>query len=277
MSLPLTLLTLCLHAAPPPPSPYASARFEKETSTQTLSVRYEQHPGKTPDEPEWEERADFVPLQKQIREGKIAAPLSDADKALVRELDAISQSPKPPAGSWYALPARSTTHAAENLQVPSYLDTLLHVGDKKLTATSRENAEAPKRGAFRDAPKSFVSNLMLLEGSPSDVRKVYFKTTQLRSARTMSRESLHAIALFEGGKLQRVVTLETFGIDLGSGEDERFPPQRVTASVLVPGYSEGKVSRLELTQLEDEHGAPQLDPETGITLERTVYLVTPRS
>ncbi len=275
MPMPSIMLTLLLNAAPSNPSLYVATPFAVEKGTpQTLSARYAQHTEPGAQTPTWEESPDFVSLQTQIREGKVTAPLSETDKALLHELGALVRGKPEQAGRWYTLPAESKTPPPEDLPVSESLNRMLNLGQTKLAPAKEVAAQDGK--ARKGRSRQTLSNLLLLEGSPTDVKKVYFKKTVLRMGRTMRSETSHAIAVFEGGKLQRLVSLDTRGHDFLMDGSE-MPAYSVQVNVMVPGYSDGKVSRLELTRLADEDGAAEDEPQPGITLQKETYQAITRS
>jgi hypothetical protein len=259
-------------ASLPKTYPYAATRFEMKGDSQLLSKRYARVVDEDKDGyPEKGVPAkSFVPLQTQIQTGAIAGPLSDSDKALLVELTKLSASP-PKDGRWYSLARQGRTVLPENVHIPPLMEPLFHLGDVTLFEAKGRGAIAPKlkdEDGYQEG--AVLSNLLLLEGSATDVKKVYFTYTHVVVERTSTQTTTQALAIFEGGKLQRLVTLKT--------SDDEFEGNTLTAGVMTATYSDGKVSRLESTQLVDHN--PEVDgpdPEAGISVEKTTLEAVTRS
>ncbi len=253
-------------ASLPKSYPYAATRFEeKETESKLLSKRYARVVDE--DKDGYPEKGipakDFVPLKVQIEKGTIAGPLEDSDKALLQELGTFLRAGPPKDGKWLSLASKGRTVMPENFNFPQLMEPLFHLGDATLF-------EAKGRGATKPALKgdagyqegAVLSNLLLLEGSATDVRKVYFTHTYVIIERSAYTQTTHAVALLEGGQLKRLVTL---AIDQGSMEGDS-----VDVVVSTPTYTNGKVSRLEKTVLEDVDPVMDgPDPKAGISVKKT--------
>jgi hypothetical protein len=259
-------------ASLPKTYPYAATRFEKKSESQLLSKRYTRVVDEDKDGfPEKGVPAKgFVPLQTQIQTGAITGPLSDADKALLTELSKLSASP-PKEGRWYSLARQGRTVLPENFSFPALMEPLFHLSDVTLFEAKGRGALVPqlKEGeGYQEG--EMLSNLLVLEGSSTDVKKVYFTYTHVVVERSATRTTTQALAIFEGGKLQRLVTLQT--------SDDEFDASTLYAEVLAPTYTDGKVSRLESTRLVDRD--PEIDgrdPDAGISVEKTTLEAVTRS
>jgi hypothetical protein len=259
-------------ASLPKTYPFASTRFETKRDEQPLARRY----GKLIDEdkdgyPDRAEMAkDFVPLMTQIQKGATSLPLEDADKKLLLELHTLSAAP-PQDGKWYSLAQKGRLQLPENFDFPKLMTPLFQLSDATLFEAKGRGALKPKLsdddGYYHG---EVLSNLLLLEGSAADVKKVYFTHTEIIAERTTATITTHAIALLEGGKLQRMVTLRTMKDDIDGSA--------VSVSVTEPGYTDGKVSRLQATQIMDRNYTLEgVDPNAGIYLEKTTYEAPSRS
>jgi hypothetical protein len=261
-------------ASLPKTYPYAATRFERKKDSQMLSKRYARVVDEDKDGyPEKGVPAKgFVPLQTQIQTGAIEGPLSDQDKALLAELGKLSVSP-PKEGRWYSLARQGRTVLPENVSIPTLMEPLFHQWDATLFEAKGRGAIEPKLKDNDDEgyqEGEVLSNLLLLEGSATDLKKVYFTYTHVVVERTQTRSTTQALAIFEGGKLQRLVTLKT--------SNDEFDGNSLYAEVTAVTYSDGKVSRLESTELADRD--PEIDgpdPEAGITVEKTTLEAVTRS
>lgn len=259
-------------ASLPKTYPYAATRFERKTTSQLLLKRYARVVDEDKDGyPDKGVPAQgFVPLQTQIQTGAIAGPMADSDKALLVELGKLSASP-PKDGRWYSLARQGRTVLPENVSIPALMEPLLHLGDVTLFEAKGRGAIEPKlkdEDGYQEG--EVLSNLLLLEGSATDVKKVYFTYTHVVAERTTTQTTTQALAIFEGGKLQRLVTLKT--------SDDDFEGNTLAAEVTTTTYSDGKVSRMESTALVDRN--PEIDgpdPEAGITVEKTTLEAVTRS
>lgn len=259
-------------AALPKTYPYAATRFQPKTTHDLLSKRYAQVVDEDKDgyPDKGVPAKDFVPLQTQIQTGVIAGPLSDSDKALLVELGKLSTSP-PKDGRWYSLARQGRTVLPENVSIPTLMEPLFHLGDVTLFEAKGRGAIEPKlKDGDGYQEGEVLSNLLLLEGSATDVKKVYFTYTHVVVERTQTRSTTQALAVFEGGKLQRLVTLKT--------SNDELEGNALYAEVTAVTYSDGKVSRLESTELADRD--PEIDgpdPEAGIAVEKTTLEAVTRS
>ncbi len=251
-------------ASLPKSYPYAATRFERKHDSQLLTKRY----AKLVDEDKdgYPDKGvpakDFVPLMTQLEKGTLSLPLQDADKKLLSELHALAAAP-PQEGKWFSLAQKGRTVPPENFEFPKLMTPLFQLSDATLF-------EAKGRGSLKPRMSDedgyyhgeVLSNLLLLEGSATDVKKVYFTQTEVIAERTTATITTHAIALMEGGRLKRLITFETLKDELEGGT--------VSVSVTEPAYTDGKVSRLETTKIMDRNFTMEgVDPEAGIFVEKT--------
>jgi hypothetical protein len=259
-------------ASLPKTYPFAATRFEHKTEDELLAKRY----AKTIDEdkdgyPDKGVQAkDYVPLMAQLQKGTLAGPLSDDDKKLAMELQKLSAAP-PQDGKWYSLARKGRTVMPENFEFPELMTPLFQLSDVTLFEAKGRGSTKPKLddsdGYYQG---KVLSNLLLLEGSATDVKKVYFTHTHIIAERTTATITTHAIALLEGGKLKRLVTLETVKDEMGDGG--------AAVGVMTPTYTEGKVSRLETTQIQErDYQLEGFDPEAGIFVRKTTLEAPSRS
>ncbi|WP_224249344.1 NADase-type glycan-binding domain-containing protein [Hyalangium gracile] len=263
-------------ASLPKTYPYAATSFEeKEGATELVAKRYsglvDEDKDGYPDK--GVPAKDFVPLLGQIETGKVVGSLASTDVALLQEIQRLSSAP-PKEGRWFSLASKGRTVMPENFPIPELMAPLFHLDDATLfEAKGRGNVvpkikEHPQRG-YEEG--KVLSNLLLLEGSTTDVKKVYFTYTHIIIERTSTTTTTHGIALLEGGKLTRLVTLE-------SVEDRELAGTATTVNVTVPTYTGGKVSRLETTQLDDrEYDFDGPEADSGIKLTKTAFEAQTRS
>jgi hypothetical protein len=260
-------------ASLPKTYPYASTQFERKQETAVLSLRFSEVEDK--DDNGVAEKTvpakDFVPLLPQVQAGKIVGPLSEGDQALLKELEALARAGPPKDGKWYSLARQGRTILPEGLEISPLVEPLLHPGDMTLFEAKGQGSVTPKMNEEDGYSEGEVlSNLLLLEGSATEPRKVFFTYKKVVSERTLSTTTQQAIAILSQGKLQRLVSLAT-----SSGDDARG--DEVSVSVMLPSYTGGKVSGLETTRLIDVEPLYGLSESTpGIQLEKTT-LVPPLS
>jgi hypothetical protein len=261
-------------AALPKTYPYVSTQFETKQERSVLSLRFSTPIDTDKDgEPDKAVPAkDFVPLKTQLQQGKLMGPFADADKALLKELDALVRAGPPKDGKWYSLARQGRTVLPEGLDLSPLMEPLLHPADMTLFEAKGQGSVTPKLVDQEGyAEGEVLSNLLLLEGSATEPKKVFFTYKRAVSERSLSTTTLHAIAILSGGKLQRLVSLERYSGDEEMGET-------VTAGVMTPSYSEGKVSRLETTRLIDSNPRYAILEDTpGIELEKTTLVPPTRS
>jgi hypothetical protein len=244
--------------------PFASTRFEEKVDQKLLSKRYARVLDENKDgyADKGVPAKDFVPLLTQVKKGQLAGPLAESDKALLQELDKLAAAP-PQDGKWYSLTQRGRVVLPENVSFSPLMVPLFNLSEATLFEAKGRGALTPRlsdEDGYRHG--TVLSNLLVLEGSATDVKKVYFTQTNVVIERTSSTTTTHAVALLEGGRLTRLVTLETSEDELGS--------PIVTVGVTAATYTNGKVSRLEKTELVDsssEYDGP--DPESGISVRTT--------
>ncbi|MDY7232845.1 NADase-type glycan-binding domain-containing protein [Hyalangium rubrum] len=260
-------------ASLPKTYPFASTTFEsKWDDSKLISKRYSQMVDE--DKDGYAEKGipakDFVPLKEQIKKGSIAGPLSDADKALIKELDTLAAAP-PKDGKWYSLTQKGRAVMPENFQFSNLMTPLFNLNEATLFEAKGRGSLKPKMNDDEGYYQGKVlSNLLLLEGSSADVKKVYFTQTHIIAERTTATITTHAIALLEGGKLQRMVTLESIEDEMGG--------TTVSVGVTVPAYTNGKVSRLESTEVVDRLNEYDDEGSTsGISVQKMTLEAVSRS
>ncbi|HEX5749361.1 MAG TPA: hypothetical protein VFZ09_24245 [Archangium sp.] len=249
--------------------PFASSRFEQKVEQKLLSKRYARVLDEDKDghAEKGVPARDFVPLLTQVEKGQLAGPLAEPDKALIQELGKLAAAP-PQEGKWYSLTQRGRVVLPENFSYPEdfslspLMVPLFNLSEATLFEAKGRGSLTPRLSddeGYRHG--TVLSNLLVLEGSATDVKKVYFTQTHVVVERTSSTTTTHAIALLEGGRLTRLVTLETSEDDLGS--------PIVTVGVTTATYTNGKVSRLERTELVDSNSEYEgVDPESGISVRK---------
>jgi hypothetical protein len=260
------------YASLPKSYPFATTRFDSKRDEKQLAKRYSKVIDEDKDDyPDKGVPAkDYVPLMTQLEQGGANLPLEDGDKRLLTELRTLSAAP-PQDGKWYSLAQKGGLVLPENLNIPKKMSPLFQLGEATLFEAKGRGSTKPRLsdddGYYHG---EVLSNLLLLEGSTTDVKKVYFTHTEIIAERTTATITTHGIALLEGGKLQRLVTLRTVKDDMGGTP--------VAAGVMQPSYTDGKVSRMETTEIR-ERDYPELgvDPDAGIFLEKTTFEAPPRS
>lgn len=265
------LATAKYYAALPRTYPYASTHFEMKESSRRLASRYVHKEGG--DRHDYVPVKGFVPLLERLRteDALLAGLVPSQDRALIQELEALSKSKPSNEGRWYSLSHKGKLVPPENLSIPSYVQALIQVGDGTLFEAKGLGARTPKVPmdlGYGEAEAR--SNLLVLEGSATDLKKVYFTNTWIGIDRTTTTEITHALALFEGGKLSRVVTLARL-------EDE-IEGVFTRVKVIRPAYSGEKVSGLEATELTDwETSEEMASEEAGIGVRQESFQALPRS
>jgi hypothetical protein len=261
-------------ASLPKTYPYSSTQFEQKQQSTVLSTRYSEVIDTDKDgEPDKGVLAkDFVPLLKQVQQGKIIGPLAEGDQALLKELEALVRAGPPKDGKWYSLASQGRTVLPEGLDLSRLMEPLLHPADMTLFEAKGQGLATPKLvdvGGYGEG--EVLSNLLLLEGSATDPKKVFFTYKRTVLERTQSTDTVRAIAILGEGKLQRLVTLEDY-----SGDEEIG--KRLTVSVMIPSYSEGKVSGLETTRLSDTEPRWHVEQDTpGIEMDKITLVPPTRS
>ncbi|HEX8705326.1 MAG TPA: hypothetical protein VF815_41220 [Myxococcaceae bacterium] len=260
-------------ASLPKTYPFAATTFEVNREEQQLLLkRYSKLIDEDKDEyPDKAETSkDYVPLMDQIQQGATRLPLGDADKKLLSELHTLSAAP-PQDGKWYSLAQKGRIQMPEGLEFSKLMAPLFQLGDATLFEAKGRGALKPKLsdddGYYHG---EVLSNLLLLEGSAADVKKVYFTHTEIIAERTTATITTHAIALLEGGKLQRLVTLQTV-------KDE-FDGTAASVKVTEPVYTDGKVSRVQATEITDRNYTMEgVDPDAGIYVGKATFQTPPRA
>ncbi|OJT23220.1 hypothetical protein BO221_20350 [Archangium sp. Cb G35] len=244
--------------------PFASTRFEEKVDQKVLSKRYTRVIDE--DKDGYAEKGvparDFVPLLTQIKKGQLAGPLADSDKALLQELDKLAATP-PQDGKWYSLTQAGRVVLPENVSFSSLMVPLFNLPEATLFEAKGRGSLKP-RLSDEDGYQhgTVLSNLLVLEGSATDVKKVYFTQTRVIVERTTDTTTTHALALLEGGRLTRLVTLETSTDEIGN--------PIMSAGTTSVTYTDGKVSRLEKTELVDSDSEfDGVDPDSGIIVRTT--------
>ena len=198
-------------------------------------------------------------VESQLKQGSPMGDLSDTDRALYKQLEGFIQAP-PQKGHWYGLTARKDAPVPpENFPFSGLVEPLFHLGQETLVEAQgpgKVDPPLPEFSAEEDFTRTEArSNLLVLEGSAKDVRKVYFHYVSNTLAQWMTTETTHVLALLEGGWPTRVVILSRTEDSVGSSS--------VHLSVTVPTYTEGKLTRMECRDFSDSHwlGGPLDDPE----------------
>ncbi|WPB80233.1 hypothetical protein KYC5002_13960 [Archangium violaceum] len=244
--------------------PFASTRFEEKVDQKVLSKRYARVLDE--DKDGYAEKGvparDFVPLLTQLKKGQLAGPLADSDKALLQELDKLATAP-PQDGKWYSLTQAGRVVLPENVSFASLMVPLFNLPEATLFEAKGRGSLKPRLSDEEGYQHGTVlSNLLVLEGSATDVKKVYFTQTRVIVERTTDTTTTHAIALLEGGRLTRLVTLETSTDEIGN--------PIMSAGATAVTYTDGKVSRLEKTELVDSDSELDgVDPNSGIIVRTT--------
>ncbi len=259
-------------ASLPKTYPYAATRFESKFDSELLTKRYTRLVDE--DKDGFYEKGmpakGFVPLKTQIETGAITGPLTDQDKALLTELSKLSASP-PKEGRWYSPARQGRAVLPEGFSFPALMEPLFHLSDVTLFEAKGRGALVPKLKEEEGYQEGeLLSNLLLLEGSATDVKKVYFTYTHVVVERSKTQTTTHALAIIDGGKLQRLVTLKT--------SNDEFDSSTLYAEATAVTYTDGKVSRLESTRLVDRD--PEIDgrdPNAGISVEKLTIEAATRS
>jgi hypothetical protein len=253
-------------ASLPKSYPFAATRFQQKKNEQLLSKRY----ARVIDEDK-DGTADkgipaknFVPLMTQLEQGQLAGPLAEPDKALIQELSALSAAP-PKEGKWYSLTQQGRVVLPENFTFPALMVPLFNLSEATLFEAKGRGSLTPRLTDDMGYQHGTVlSNLLLLEGSATDMKKVYFTQTRVVVERGTYTATTHAVALLEGGRLTRMATLHTSTNELEGS--------RTSAGVTSVTYTNGKVSRLETTELVDDTPNVEydgVDPNSGISVLTT--------
>ncbi|AKJ05944.1 hypothetical protein ATI61_110310 [Archangium gephyra] len=252
--------------------PFASTRFEEKVDQKVLSKRYARVIDENKDgyADKGVPAKDFVPLMTQIKKGQLAGPLAEPDKALLQELDTLAAAP-PQDGKWYSLTQQGRVLLPENVSFSPLMVPLFNLSEATLFEAKGRGSLKPRLSDEDGYQQGTVlSNLLVLEGSATDVKKVYFTQTRVIVERTTDTTTTHALALLEGGRLTRLVTLETSMDVVGDPV--------VSAGVTAVTYTEGKMSRLEKTELVDSNPEYDgVDPQSGILVRTTTSEAVTRS
>ncbi|HZI16200.1 MAG TPA: hypothetical protein VE153_37900 [Myxococcus sp.] len=265
------LATAKYYASLPRTYPYASTHFDKKETSRQLASRFVRRKKGT--EPEYVPVKGFAPLLERLRkeDALVSGLVSAQDRALLQELETLSKEKPAPEGRWYSLSYQGRMVPPENLSVPAYAQALFHLGESTLFEAKGLGAQTPKLPPGEDFGEAELrSNLRVLEGSATDLKKVYFRNTRLAVDRGTSTTTTHVLALLEGGKLSRLVTL--------SRQEDEIEGAFTTVTVVLPTYSGDKVSRVESTSLWDWEGTEEVaGPEVGLRVNQTVFQALTRS
>jgi hypothetical protein len=210
-----------------------------------------------------------VPLIQQVRAGTLPGGLTPEEQALLREVEELSRAS--PSGRWYATTFRERFTTPEELTVAEYVTDLVALPSATLSPAGGPGPRTPlaKSGA---GIRHERSNLRVLEGSASKVRKVYFTWHSLPGGHWSEETTTHVLAVFEQGRLARLVQWR-----VGSSWNEELVTSRedirptYSASVLVPTWRDGKVSRVEQRVLRVRAGCLVPREDLGLHLVTTTF------
>ncbi|MBM7117444.1 NADase-type glycan-binding domain-containing protein [Archangium primigenium] len=252
------------YASLPKDYPYASTHFEKTSARKILSPRYVLPPGKTAEEVEVDDASlkpnkDFVPLRTLLSADAPAGGLSPTDWALIQELETLASTPSEQKGSWYALSFKKRIVPPENFSVAGSVRDALQLAEGSLF-----EAQGPGPLTLKTRAVDYYelgegrTNLLLLEGTASDVKKVFFTATTTITERSTTTTTTQVLALYEAGRLSRLVSMEMT-------EDDGESGPLFQVSVSVPTWREGKLTRLSTQTVEEveDHKAFVL-PQAGL-------------
>ncbi|NMO17513.1 hypothetical protein HPC49_27275 [Pyxidicoccus fallax] len=253
------------YASLPATYPYSSTHFDREDDDrQLLAARFT---------PKLVPVKGFPSLLERLRQADalVSKHVSEQDRALLQELEKLSTSKPSQDGRWYSLAQKGRTVPPENFSVPSYVHGLFQLRESSLFEAKGLGAKQPslaKAELFGEVETR--SNLLLLEGTTSDVRKVYFTNTRLVVERGTYTENTHVLALLEGGKVSRIVTYQR-------GEDA-MEGTVTSVKVMAPTYSGDKVSGLDVTTLWDWEAPEDFAGEdVGLSVSQTKFQALERS
>ncbi|WP_434389578.1 NADase-type glycan-binding domain-containing protein [Melittangium boletus] len=259
------LATAKFYRTPPKDYLFASTHFKKGmTGYKTVSLRYGEPesasvPGaevsarddERPEERTLQKNGDFVSLEDAIRAEKLPAEVSARDAELLRELASRGPPGVSSEGTWYAFTRAAPRHLLpENFSVERHVEDVLEIARGSLAAAKASGSGSPASDddeeADEERPDEFP-NVLLLEGTTKGARTIYFAYRTISHSRVASTETLHVLASFDGKRLLRMVAMGRMNNDdEGTAED--------WAQVLVPSYTQGKLSRMVLMTLRDTRG-----------------------
>lgn len=265
------LSTAKYYASLPRTYPYASTHFDKKETSRLLASRFIRR--KKGAEPEYVAVKGFAPLLERLRQGDalVSDLVSSEDRALLQELELRSKEKPAQEGRWYSLSYKGRMVPPENLSLPTYVQALFHLGESTLFEAKGLGAQTPKLPPDVEYGEAELrSNLRVLEGSATDLKKVYFRNTRLSVDRGTTTDTTHVLALFQGGRLSRLVTL--------SRQEDDLEGPYTTVRVVLPTYSGDKVSRVESTGFTDWEGSEEVaSPEVGLNVHQSVFQAVTRS
>ncbi|MBM7117443.1 NADase-type glycan-binding domain-containing protein [Archangium primigenium] len=251
------------YASLPKDYPYASTHFEEAYDPQEeISLRYVLPPKAQRTEADalilgdkaLKKNKDYVPLLDAVRAGKLPASVSTEDQALLRELEAMVRAGSArQLGTWYAVSRKERVVLPENFSVEPPVREALH-----LTAGSFFEAPGPGglvlKNTVDEYEKEARSNVLLLEGTTAEPKKVYFTFKSVISDRSTITTTTHVLALYEQGRLSRLVSQSALKAD------SEFIGGESAVNVVRPTYTDGKLSRLELQSMKEQEGAEEETP-----------------
>ncbi len=264
------------YAALPKSYPYASTHFEeKYEDIEEVSLRYVL-PAKAQrteadalilGDKALKKNKDYVPLLDAVRAGKLPDTVSAGDQALLRELEAMVRAGPPQQGSWYAVSRKERIVLPENFSVEPPLREALH-----LPAGSFFEAKGPGALVLKktvdEYEKEARSNVLVLEGSAAEPKKVYFTFKSVISERSTITTTTHVLALYEQGRLSRLVSQSALKAD------SEFIGEESTVNVVRPTYAEGKLSRLDIRYVKEQGGAEEETPAEFVGIFQQVKTLT---
>ncbi|WP_434389582.1 NADase-type glycan-binding domain-containing protein [Melittangium boletus] len=201
-----------------------------------------------------EKNNGYVPLMDAVRAGKLPASVSAGDQALLRELEGMVRAgPTSQAGTWHAVSLKERIVLPENFSVEPPMREALYLSKSAFFEAKGPGALVLKN-TVDDYEREARSNVLLLEGSAADPRKVYFFFKSVIADRSSTTTTTHVLALFEQGRLSRMVSQSALRTD------SDFIGNESTVNVVLPTYTDGKLSRLEIQSVKEQEGVDEETP-----------------
>ncbi len=265
-------------ASLPPEFPWASNKFAA-TNEQTRVTAHWQSVTSRPDDVAIGAAAkDYVELSAQLAKGKVPGGLAEADQKLVLELNKLARAGVPKTGRFYQVETKAREHLpdgvplAEKLATLATLATLVHLGDATLFEAKGFGSVAP---VIQDNDMGFghaesLSNVLLLDGTATDPKKVLLGHVVVTADRTTTTETTWLLAELAGGRLQRLATQ-------ASVDDDYL--KSLTVGVVHRVWEDEKVRAIDSEVVADRSeviGGPSLESD-GIWVEKIRALAAPRS
>ncbi|MEW5847892.1 MAG: hypothetical protein AB2A00_03720 [Myxococcota bacterium] len=259
------------YAKLPPTYPYAAARLDLTAEARkvlqkrwqsTTDVDKDGMPEKGVETP------GYRPLKQRVAAGELPAAFSDDERALLKELVQLSTR-RPDDGRWYSLTMKQKTTPPEGFPLPRELDPLFHFHDATLFEAKGPGSTkpVPKRKRNEDwLEATAVSNVLLLDGTATEPRKLYLTFTSLTVDRASSSQTIHLLVTLQDGHASTVAMWQSTEEDWGY--------HFTSVAVWKVGVSGGKVSRLDSVAV--QHGGSSIpddppNPDEGDEEVRTSY------